>query len=139
MRSLLLSLAMVVTGCGGARASSTTPSVAPASANNAPASGVSLTLPQYTAAILEAGLPEVCGTPESILRRCFTVDEAQCRQHFRDAMMACSAHEGFNWPAMVTEANAEATSQGLAGCAGLAYIGVLNEAGLMRQTPECRQ
>lgn len=133
MRPLLFSLVIGLTGCG---ASSSPASPTPASANARESSGVSLTLPQYIDALLEQGLPEVCGTPQSTLRACF---KAQCRQHFRDAMVACGAHEGFNWPAMVTEENAEATSQGLAGCAGLAYIGVLNEAGLMRQTPECRQ
>ena len=138
MRSLLLSSVIVLTGCGASNTQGST-APAPASTNGARASGMSLPFPQFTAALLEEALPQVCGNPQSILRSCFTVDDAQCRQHFGDAMMACSERESFNWPATVTEANGEATSQGLAACAGLAYIGVLSEAGLMRQTPECQR
>lgn len=93
MPSLFSSLAIVLMGCG----SNATASIpASPSTNRAQTSGVTLTFLQFTAALLEEALPEVCGNPQSMLRTCFTVDEAQCRKHFGDAMMACSENERFD-------------------------------------------
>ena len=118
MRSLVFSLAIALMGCGASNATASTTPTNASSTNGAQSSGVTFTFPEYTAALLQEVLPEVCGNPHSMLRTCFTVDEVQCRQHFGDAMMACSEREGLHWPTTVTEANGDETSQALAMCAG---------------------
>ena len=142
MRSLFFVLVVsTLTGCGGSSASSTETTNG-STANTQASSGgeaETLALSDFSAQVAAGALPQVCGDTSSFLRRCFTVNEAQCGEGFQAMMIGCAQHGAeLGLPETVNESTAESTARTLAQCAMQAYSVALNQAGAMLQTPECQ-
>lgn len=139
MRSLFFSLVVAaLIGCGGGSSTTASTTSNPETQNSGGETTVA-TLAEFTSAMTQAALPDLCGNPEAFTRSCFTVDEPTCGRAFEAAMQGCADHaEELQLPQTVTETNAEATARTLAQCASQAYAIGLNQIGMMLQTPECQ-